>query len=213
MELTMQTIGIWIGAFFTLCIFSFLYKDNPFYKIAEQIFIGISAGYWFIYTIYFILIPNLFLELKSDFSGNLLLIIPAILGILMLCRLIPKIDWVSRYPIALVVGTTAGTSFVYYLKSDVINQLTATILNPFKADGIASIIGQILLIIGTLTGIIYFFFSKKHEGAFGTTAKVGIYFLMVSFGAAFGYTIMARISLLIGRLNFLLGNWLGIIKP
>jgi hypothetical protein len=31
---------------------------------------------------------------------------------------------------------------------------------------------------------------------------------MVAFGAAFGYTVMARISLLIGRMQFLLGDWL-----
>jgi hypothetical protein len=29
-----RTIGLWLAAFFTLAIFSFLYADNPFYKIA-----------------------------------------------------------------------------------------------------------------------------------------------------------------------------------
>ena len=161
----MERIGVWIGAILTFAILSFLYKDNPFYKIAEQIFIGISAGYWFIYTISF------------------------------------------------VMGTTAGMSLILFLRSDIIKQTSETMMNPFSAPDLAATIGQLILIIGTLTGIIYFFFSKKHEGVFGTTARVGIYFLMVSFGAAFGYTIMARISLLIGRLNFLLGDWLGIIKP
>jgi len=99
------------------------------------------------------------------------------------------------------------------LKSDVINQLTATIMNPFSGNNTVMIVGQILLVIGTFTGVVYFYFSKKHEGAFGVTARIGIYFLMISFGAAFGYTAMARISLLIGRLQFLLGDWLGIIQP
>ena len=209
----MERIGVWIGAILTFAILSFLYKDNPFYKIAEQIFIGISAGYWFIYTIYNILIPNLFTPVLTDFSNNRLLLLPAFLGFLMLCRLLPKIDWVSRYPISFVMGTTAGMSLILFLRSDIIKQTSETMMNPFSAPDLAATIGQLILIIGTLTGIIYFFFSKKHEGVFGTTARVGIYFLMVSFGAAFGYTIMARISLLIGRLNFLLGDWLGIIKP
>jgi len=52
-------LGIWMGAFVTFAIYSFLYKDNPFYKIAEQIFVGLSAGYWFIYTIFNILLPTL----------------------------------------------------------------------------------------------------------------------------------------------------------
>ncbi|NQV17211.1 MAG: hypothetical protein HQ534_01515 [Armatimonadetes bacterium] len=213
MEHFFSVLGIWLGVLFTFAIFSFLYKDNPVYKVAEQIFVGLSAGYWFVYTIYFILIPNLFDPLINDFAGNWIKLIPAVLGIMMLMRLMPKTGWVSRFPIALVIGTTSGVFFLRYLKSDVINQLTATMMNPFTGGDWVVIIGQIMLIVGTLTGVIYFYFSKKHEGAFGATAKVGIYFLMISFGAAFGYTAMARISLLIGRLQFLLGDWLGIISP
>ena len=206
-----NVLGIWLGAYFTLAIFSFLFKDNPFYKVAEQIFVGLSAGYWFIYTFFSILIPNLFVPLRTDFGANWIKLIPAALGVMMLLRLLPKGNWVSRYPIAFSIGTASGLAFMKYVKSDVIKQLTATMINPFAAGNWVDVIGQILLVVGTITGVIYFYFSKKHEGAFGTTAKIGIYFLMVSFGAAFGYTAMARISLLIGRLQFLLGDWLGII--
>ncbi|HCX73437.1 MAG TPA: hypothetical protein DHM37_06955 [Candidatus Cloacimonas sp.] len=208
-----EVLGIWIGALLTFAIFSFLYKDNPFYKVAEQIFVGLSAGYWFVYTIFFILLPNMYNPLTENFAANWIKLIPAFLGVMMLMRLIPSIEWVSRFPIALVIGTTSGVFFLRYLKSDVINQLTATIMNPFSGNNTVMIVGQILLVIGTFTGVVYFYFSKKHEGAFGVTARIGIYFLMISFGAAFGYTAMARISLLIGRLQFLLGDWLGIIQP
>ena len=209
----MNIFGIWLGALVTFAIYSFLYKDNPFYKVGEQIFVGLSAGYWFIYTIYNILIPNLYDPLVNDFSHNWLKIIPAILGVLMLFRLIKGVEWFSRYPISLMIGTTAGIGFVRYLKSDVLNQVTATMINPFSGNNWVDILGRFLLVVGTITGIIYFYFSKPHKGALGVSAKVGIYFLMVSFGAAFGYTAMARISLLIGRLQFLLGDWLHIIHP
>ena len=206
MEHFMNWLGLWLGALMTFGIYSFLYKDNPFYKVAEQIFVGLSAGYWFVYTIYFILIPNLFDKLSADFGAHWLLIIPGILGIMMLSQIVPKLAWLSRYPIALMIGTTAGISFMRYMKSDVISQMTATMINPFSGSA-AEIVGQILLVAGTICGVMYFFFSKKHEGAFGVGARIGIYFLMVSFGAAFGYTAMARISLLIGRLQFLLFEW------
>ena len=207
-----EVLGIWLGAFFTFAIFSFLYKDNPVYKVAEQIFVGLSAGYWLIYTVYNVMIPNLITPLSNNFSENYILILPAILGIMMLMRLIPKAEWVSRFPIAILIATTAGISFLRFLKSDVIGQLNATMINPFAGPNWVVILGQILLVVGTISGVVYFYFSKKHEGAFGVTAKIGIYFLMISFGAAFGYTAMARISLLIGRLQFLLGDWLHLIK-
>ena len=39
-----RTIGLWVAAFFTLAIFSFLYRDNPFYKFAEATVVGVSAA-------------------------------------------------------------------------------------------------------------------------------------------------------------------------
>jgi hypothetical protein len=41
-----EMFGIWVAAFLTICIFSFLYEDNPFYKFAEHLFVGVSAGYF-----------------------------------------------------------------------------------------------------------------------------------------------------------------------
>src|SRR5262245_25663898 len=57
---TSRTLGVWLGAFFTLCIFSFLYRDNPFYKLAEALLIGISAAYWMVVSLWEVLVPNLF---------------------------------------------------------------------------------------------------------------------------------------------------------
>jgi hypothetical protein len=208
-----ETLGLWIGAVMTFAIFSFLYKDNPFYKIAEQIFVGLSAGYWFVYTIYNIVLPNLIIPLKTDFGANFLLLIPGILGICMLLRIIPKTEWLSRFPMALMIGSAAGLGMLTYTKSDIIKQLTATMMNPFDGGDWIVILGQTLLILGTITGVIYFFFSARHKGVIGVLSRIGIYFLMISFGGAFGYTAMARISLLIGRLQFLLGDWLDLIQP
>ncbi|MDP2172441.1 MAG: hypothetical protein Q8M98_09090 [Candidatus Cloacimonadaceae bacterium] len=208
----MQVFGIWLGAFFTFCIYSFLYKDNPFYKFGEQVFVGLSAGYWLIVIIYDTLIPNLFTKLIFDFNNNVILLIPAALGVMMLMRVIPKAQWVSRYPIAIIVGTTAAISMLRFLKSDLMHQVSATMINPFALPSLTEKIGSILLIIGTICGVYFFYFSKKQEGVYAVPSKIGIWFLMISFGASFGYTVMARISLLIGRLEFLLRDWLHIIN-
>ena len=212
MEQFWTIFGLWTGAFCTLAIWSFLYKDNPFYKFAEQIFVGISAAYWLVLTIYNIIIPNLFAPLAGNFTQNYILIIPGLLGVMMLMRLFPSYEWFSKFPLALMVGTTAGLGLLRSLQTNVISQINATLMNPLNAGSLTEIIGQIILIIGTTTALVYFYFSKKHTGFTGGVAKLGIWFLMISFGAAFGFTAMARISLLIGRLQYLLGDWLGIIN-
>ena len=66
--------------------------------------------------------------------------------------------------------------------------------------------------IGVVCTLIYFFFSREHKGLLGYTSRLGIIFIMIGFGASFGYTVMARVSLLIGRVQFLLGPWLGLIQ-
>jgi hypothetical protein len=72
-------------------------------------------------------------------------------------------------------------------------------------------VDALLLMLGVVSVLCYFFFSAEHKGALGAVSRVGIIFLMISFGASFGYTVMARESLVIGRFQFLLREWLGLM--
>jgi lipoprotein signal peptidase len=198
-------IGIWIAAGLTLCVFSFLYKDNPFYKFAEHLFVGVSAGYTIALT-YHQLIKNKIvypLAEADSFWSVLLVLIPTVTGLLMFSRFIPKYRWLIRWPLAFTIGIGAGASIPRIMQSFIFVQAEAT-LQPFTT------INSIVITIGVLCTLIYFFFSVEHKGPVGVVSKIGTFFLMVSFGAAFGYTVMARISLLIGRIYFLLHDWLHI---
>ena len=73
-------------------------------------------------------------------------------------------------------------------------------------------VSRIVVLFGVLSVLFYFFFSVEQKGPVAAASRVGIYFIMVSFGASFGYTIMARMSLLVGRLEFLLSDWLGVLQ-
>ena len=67
---------------------------------------------------------------------------------------------------------------------------------------------MVVIFLGVVSSLIYFFFSKAHSGAIGGIAKFGIWILMIGFGATFGFTVMARISLFINRLQFLRRSWM-----
>ncbi len=203
-----DTIGVWIAALLTLAIYSFLYKDNPFYKLAENIFVGVSAGYWAVVLWYDFAWPNLFEPLVS--KGQWYNIFPIFIGLLMFAPLFPKISWMIRIPLTFTMGVSMALVITQIVQGDIFPQLQATFL-PLKGVGGFNIFSNILIILGVIFTLIYFYFSKEHKGALGMGARTGIWFMMVSFGASFGYTVMARISLLIGRIYFLLHNWLGII--
>jgi len=201
--------GTWLGALLTLCIFSFLYKDNPFYKFAEHLFVGISAGYWLCYNYWNMVKPNL-IDNLCDHEWRYLL--PAVLSAFMLMRLVPKIGWLSRWAIAFMIGSGAGLMIVTYLQTNFLEQIKNTLVSLDPAGQPWYLVfNSSLIFVGVVSGLVYFFFSKAHTGVTGGVARVGVVFLMVCFGASFGYTVMARISLLIGRMYFLLHEWIGLI--
>ncbi|MCK4506805.1 MAG: hypothetical protein KAW14_14405 [Candidatus Aegiribacteria sp.] len=207
-----DTIGIWVGAFFTLAIYSFLYKENPVYRLAEHLVVGISLGYTMVLIYNSVILPKL---LEPIFASNhWILIIPGLLGLLYITRFIPSIAWLSRYPIAFIMGTAMGVGFPLTMKAYVLRQLEAAMV-PLYSSGMPwyEVFGNIVMIFGTLAALIYFFFSKPHKGLFfGTGSKIGIWVIMLGFGATFGFTVMGRISLLIGRIQYLLGDWLHLIE-
>lgn len=201
---------------------SFLYKDNPIYKLCESIFIGISAGYWFVSLFWQSMYPRLYLNIRGAVytllhegrisDGRWLYLVAGMLGVMMLLRLVPKIGWISRWPLSFIVGSTAGLYFITYLQSNIMKQIRSTIIPIYVPGHLGISISNLIVFVGVFCGLVYFFFSREHKGAFGGAAKVGIWFLMITFGASFGFTVMSRMSLLIGRIDFLFGTWLGLIR-
>ena len=242
-----EIFGAWLSVLFTLAILSYLYKDNPFYKASEHIFVGVSSGYWAVTFFWTQVHPNFFGRLwpasqyeNSDSLFNSIwylpykliselstlfglaendvfpekgidsgwaeisysYLIPFCLGIFMLLRIFPKLSWLARWAIAYIVGMASGLRFYGFLNSDILEQIFASTIDLSASP--VEIINNFIVIIGTLTGLLYFFFSRKDIGLISKVSKIGIYFLMISFGASFGFAVMGRISLLIGRFNSLI---------
>ena len=224
--------GVWLAALLTLCILSFLYKDNPLYKLAEHLFVGISAGYYIVLNFWNVVIPNLYDPLMRAFTGRdpatgqavvqaggpfvgtlgdyrAWLLVPALLGVLLFTRMVSKLEWVSRWSLAMIIGVYAGLKTTGFAQGDLVAQVQGS-LQPLWTGELWSSFNAIVFTVGLITSLLFFFYSREHKGALGIAARTGIVFLMVGFGAGYGYTVMSRLSLLIGRFQFLLEDWLGI---
>ncbi len=198
-----------VAGFLILCIFSFLYKDNPFYRLAEHIFAGLTAGYYVGLIWQQVIVQQLWIPMTQE--NKLELVVPALLGIMMFTRLFDRFSYISRISLAFVMGNTAGIFLIQQLHGLVLPQTQATIISPLAGDWLFGLIpGGLVIIVGVITTLIYFYFSKEHKGLMGYSARVGMVIIMISFGAHFGYTVMARISLLIGQVKFLTVDWLRI---
>jgi hypothetical protein len=226
-----RTAGLWMAAFFTLAIFSFLYRDNVFYKITEAVFVGVTAGYTMVAGVWETLVPKLLANLRPDLTRawfmpelkagqdpNYVYLVPLVLGVMLLWRLAPRGGWIARWPLAFIVGTYAGLRLISFLEADFVSQIRSTIV-PFVAmtttgsfDVWASL-RNIGLVFGVLSCLTYFFFSVEHRGFVGRVARVGVWFLMITFGASFAFTVMGRIALFAARISFLFDDWLWLIDP
>ena len=206
--------GAWVATGLTLLIFSFLYKDTPLFKFAEHLYVGVSLGYTIVKT-YDTVILHLIVKPIVE-NGEFALLIPVAIGMLMLTRYVPKAAWMSRYAFAFIVGMGSGLAIPRTISSFILKQIEDTVrplLSIVGPDGLtfsmnllnpASNLNAIIILLGVSSVLFYFFFSIEHSGAGKAVARTGILFLMISFGAGFGYTVMARMSLLIGRLSDLI---------
>jgi len=208
------SIGAWMATGVTLFIFSFLYKASPLIKLAEHLYVGVSVGYTIVKTCDAVVVNQIYKPIVDQ--GEISLLIPVAIGVLMLTRYVPKAAWMSRYAFAFIVGLGSGLAIPRTISSFILKQIEDTVrplLSMAGGDGLtfsmnvlnpASSINAVIILVGVSSVLFYFFFSIEHSGPGRVVARTGIIFLMIAFGAAFGYTVMARMSLLIGRLTDLI---------
>lgn len=210
-------ISIWVAAILTLAVFSFLWRDNPLYRFAEHLLVGVSAGYYVVQYFYSGIVKKLVVPVHQDPAANWPLIFGGVLGLMMFARLFRRLSWAARYPIAFYVAAAAGYFIPSILEANILKQMGGTVAAPAAALGATTgglgglaVISSVLVALGVIAVLVYFFFSVEHRGATGAVSRIGILYLMVGFGASFGYTVMGRITLLLGRFHFLLDDWLGL---
>ncbi|HON87715.1 MAG TPA: hypothetical protein PKU68_05805 [Bacillota bacterium] len=199
----------WIAAFLTLAIYSILFKESEIYYVAETIFVGTTAGYAVAMTFGNRIKPAIMIDILEKGKWNY--IVPIILGLLMYTRFSRKLQWLSNYPIAFTVGIGAGVVLTKQWKPMLIDQVIATI-KPLSDPTTAQVINSLLLLIGVICTLSFFIFTKEAKGVLSYSSRIGRYTMMIAFGAAFGTTVMARVSLFLSRMQFLLIDWLGIAK-
>lgn len=204
------SVTIWVAAIGTLAIYSILYKENPVYRMAEHIFIGAAAGYGVFVTWTQILKPQWWDKITH---GEWYWIFALIAGSMFYFIYSKKHVWISRIIFGTLLGLIAGAAFKGFAGIN-IDRIYAS-FKPLHGTGMTAgeIANNAVFIVVLLAVMAYFFFSFEHRSRLTSApSKLGRWFLMFAFGAMFGSTVMARMSLLIGRMYFLLHDCLGIAR-
>ena len=206
-----------IGFILTLLVLSYLIGDNPLFRSAVYIFIGVSAGYAAVVVWHDVLMPKLFQPLVSADQNQLLfLIIPLLLSVSLLAKLSPRISWIGSFAMALLVGVGAATALSGAVIGTMIPQSRAA-MDVFVRPTFGQLIEAVIMLAGTVLTLVYFQFSAKRapDGTVKRNIVVevlawgGRVFIAITFGVLFAGVYMAALTAMIERLS----SMINFVKP
>jgi len=206
-------ITFWLGAICTLGIFSILYKENPYYRVLEHVFIGLATGQTAYITWAEVLRPRWWNVMVLQGQWWWAFALPA--GLMFYFVISKKHVWISRLMFGILMGLGCGLAFQGFANT-MFPQIRESFKPIFPVYGVVSspeAINNLIFVVILVTVMSYFFFSIDHKSrSMRGTAMLGRWFLMFAFGAMFGSTVMARMALFIGRVDFMVNSW-GPIVP
>ena len=199
----------------TLMILSYLVGDNPAFRVAVYIFVGVSAGYVAAVTWWQVLYPRLLVPLVTgSFTDRLLPLVALILGVLLLMKLSPRTAWLGNSSIAFLVGVGAAVAVGGAVMGTLIPQTQAS-FNLFDLSNAGNawlerLFFGFLMLVGTITTLVYFHFGARSTPAGPQRSQVVIWlswigqlFIAITLGVLFAGVFAAALTALIERLNFL----------
>ena len=175
---------------------SVLYKQNPLFRVAESMTVGLTLAF-VVYTGIDVLGKRVF----TPWSQGVWLTpttIAALLGFMSWTRLGPRsISWVSRWPLACLAGIGTGLAVKGVVGPQILRQLTTKSL--IASDPLTTV-NNVIIVAATITTLCHFTFSYRHDGVLGASARVGRVFMMLAFGTMLGGFVMTAMGYLIGHM-------------
>jgi len=200
-------IGVLLSGVLILVVYSYLFKDNKAYSYAEHIYVGFVAAQALVLGWQNIRDG----AVRPLAKGQWMVLVPVVLGVLLYARFFKRLGYLTRLPVAFMMGVSAGVSITGAIVAQFIAQVRATML-PLSS------VNNVVIVVGTACTLAFFLFIPlgKHLGNGNGGGKyspmtvmstIGRATMMAAFGSSYGFIVMSRLSYLVARLQFLLGSW------
>jgi hypothetical protein len=238
---TADLIGSFIAAVLTIMVLSYLIGDNPLFKLAMHLLIGVAAGYVGAVSVHNVLIPGLIKPILdaglaglADSQLIVTVIIPLVLVILLFLKVAPSTARYGTFSMVILVGVGAAvvvggaiTGTLVPLTLDSMESLNPNIVNQLTGEtGIERLLSVIIVLVGTLTTLFYFRFTVRKtdvEAPFAIVAGatipgpltiikgIGKGFIAVTFGVMYAGAVAATLIVLAERVQFIWDTVTGVI--
>lgn len=214
--ITLSSELIWTAVSFilTLMVFSYLFGDNPVFRFVSALFIGSTAGYFFVIIIFQVILPRLIAPIME---GSLITLVPLLLSGLLLLKLSPRLAKFGNIPMAYLVGTGAAVAIGGAVLGTLFGQVKGAVASIGTLDAgsnsspLILILEGAFLLLGTVASLVYFNFGAKNTSRRGpkrpwltaTFAWIGQFFIAVTLGAVFAGVLTTAITALVVRSDFM----------
>ncbi len=172
---------------------SIMYRETFWYRIAEDLTVGVMGGY---------VMARLTLTTYDDFikplfAGQLINIIPILLGLGMWMQLSQRYRWVARTPLSFITGIGAAIAMKGAMYGNILVPIK-TMATPVNGDVFATL-NHVIAAVATITAVMYFFFTIKHEGPLKPVSQTGRILMMIGFGSVAGSSVISNTTFLYDR--------------
>ncbi len=215
----MQAEIIWtlVAFFLTVFVLSYALGDNPLFRLATYLFVGVTAGYVAVLIIYQVLLAKLVTPiLTAPLEQKLITAVPLLLGFLLIFKLSSKLAPLGNVSMAFLVGVGAAVAIGGAVTGTLFGQIAGAIspfgISPDTKGVFSQLAGGVFLLIGSATSLAYFSFGATRQQnqigdrpkAVETLSKIGQVFIAITLGALFAGVLAAALTALIERLDFII---------
>jgi hypothetical protein len=210
---------IWsiVGFLLTVMIFSYIFGDNPLFRLAAYLFVGVTAGFVTITVITQVLVPQLWLPLVSgSLTGRLIALVPLALSLVLLLKIFPPFARFGNIPMAYLVGAGAAILIGGAVLGTLFPQIIGTV-NLFdlgtaannQISPVIQFVNALLVLAGAATALFFFYFGAKtspnqpprRNPLVEGLARVGQVFIGITLGALFAGVYSSALTALIERIS------------
>jgi hypothetical protein len=194
---TADVIATWVAAAATLVVLGGLLGERRLFGWSQHLLAGLATGFVVLLVVSEVVVPRLLTPLADGGAGRADLWIGlALLAATAAAPWLPRL--VAAVPVSIAIGALAAFALGGAVVGILLPQLVAAIHRSARAAGVSG-----LVLLGFLHGMPR---GRPMEAA----AATGRWLLIAGIGGWLGYLLLSRLVLLVDRIGFLAGDWLGI---
>ncbi len=205
---TAGTVATWLAVLVTLGVWSYLVGERRLLRLAQLLLAGLATGYLALIAIREVLIPQLITPLTASSAHPELVIDLVLVAVLVAGRWLPR--RLVAVPAAILVGGTVGYALGGAVIGTLLPQLAAGMapLGAAPVDAVSGVVGVAI----TVPVLLAFLHGVPRGRLLTGVASTGRWLMLGGIGAWFGFLLLSRLALLVDRVGFLLGDWLGLVR-